>query len=352
LVSFIASISVAIYFESYWALVVGAILNVLIFSIFSYRLHPMRPRISFIGVFVQLQFAKWILLRSFLGYGRAKADSFIVGSSLSVLDLGVFTIARQLATMPFDLGEKALKDIFVSSIGGTKHRKIAAAITTAKILCVAIAIMLPMAIGFYYLSESLVFLLLGEEWEQAIPVIQALAILSLTYSICVVFNSGLVALEKVRVAFYLDLVTASILIFGLLIVSMTAADLVSIAWWRSFFGVITAVSFYFVFSFVIKMQHKSILLSVFPSVAAGTSLALSFILLEPLFSSLPLFFKFTLMGLSGLVVYLLFFIGILTYLKGKTFELLFMYKLLFKIVHIAISKIPSRTIKSDNTHIS
>lgn len=96
----IAGVSIALIYQSYWALVVGQIVNGSCDIVGSYVIHPHRPKPCLRGVRKQLRFSGWLIPQAVLGFGRTQFDTFLVSSTFGNAELGSFNTMKYLAYIP------------------------------------------------------------------------------------------------------------------------------------------------------------------------------------------------------------------------------------------------------------
>lgn len=63
ILSFIVTVTVAVCYRSYWALVLGIVAGVLVEFVLSYTMHPFRPRFTLVRLRELFSFSQWSTLR-------------------------------------------------------------------------------------------------------------------------------------------------------------------------------------------------------------------------------------------------------------------------------------------------
>ncbi|WP_181898320.1 oligosaccharide flippase family protein [Alteromonas aestuariivivens] len=161
-----SAISIALIFESYWALVIGQFISILTKVTGSYFVHSHRPRFCLTNMREQFGFSIWLIAQASLGYGRTQLDTFLVASGFSQNQLGQYNVMKYIAFLPniLVLGpatEPLLRQL--SSIkDSAEHFRTSLNVSTFTALLIAI----PVAVFCYTKSEPLVELLLGNQWVE------------------------------------------------------------------------------------------------------------------------------------------------------------------------------------------
>ncbi|OAN51545.1 oligosaccharide flippase family protein [Magnetospirillum moscoviense] len=182
-ITFIFTIAVALWLQSYWALVLG-ILGGRVFAVaISYMVHPYRPRLCLTKTAEIWSFSAWMLLVHVAQFLQDKIDEVVVGNTTDAATMGNYNVAADAATAPtVELilpASRALFPIF-SRIAGDKSALADAYLgvfaTTALVVCAT-------ATGVMLVAEDFVAVLLGPRWSKAVPLVEWLAMSGAFYAI-------------------------------------------------------------------------------------------------------------------------------------------------------------------------
>jgi O-antigen/teichoic acid export membrane protein len=179
-IAIVVSISCALVFKTYWALVLGTLAGQATGVLISYSLFPFRPRLSIEHYRELFSFSMWLTLGDLVLTLNLKFDSLLIGQFLGRAPLGVYSVGDNLAVLPTkEAMTPVMSTLFpaLSQLVGDRAR-LGAAYQRAQTLVAAAA--LPAGIGLGLIADPLVRLTMGDKWLGAIPVVQ---ILSLVYSI-------------------------------------------------------------------------------------------------------------------------------------------------------------------------
>ncbi len=194
---FVVTIGLALWWQSYWAMVIGALAGRSFGVVISYLLHEYRPRFSLIRLQKIWSFSQWILVRNLGNFGQLQTDKFLVGRRTDASTMGAYTLADEIAAMPTTellapLG-RVLFPLFVDAAGDPQRLRRA----FCKALGLQSLFALPAGIGLYMVSGDVVRLLLGERWLSAIPLMETLALISVVNALTHSGSYLLLALGKV-----------------------------------------------------------------------------------------------------------------------------------------------------------
>jgi lipopolysaccharide exporter len=176
LVGFLVTISSAIAFRSYWALVAGMLSSGIAGVILSYVMSPYRPRLALRSSRELLSHSKWLLLNNAMLMGVVRFPHFLIGRLLGAHSLGMFTLAYDVATMPAtEISAPVNRAAFpgysrmASDLAEFKR-------TFLDIGALVLAVALPAGVGVALVADEAVRVVLGPQWMDAVPLMRVLAI--------------------------------------------------------------------------------------------------------------------------------------------------------------------------------
>lgn len=178
LLAFVVTVSLALWFRSYWALVGGIVVSRVAGVVLSYMVHAYRPRFSFEAAPDLFGFSKWILLNGLLDYFRVRSADFILGRFANASTLGLFRVSSELASLP--TSELMFPVMRAAYPGYAKiaHDRSALKHAFLSVQAMVITLTLPAGVGIALLADPFVRILLGEKWLAAVPIVQIMAIYS------------------------------------------------------------------------------------------------------------------------------------------------------------------------------
>jgi PST family polysaccharide transporter len=175
MIGVVVSIVIAVFYQSYWALVIGTLAGQIANVGISYTVLPFRPRISLRHARELWSFSVWLALGSAINTINWRFDHLLIGGYLGNAALGYYTVGDRVASMPTREATQPLTQTLFPAfahVSGDAER-LRSAYQRAQAVVTAIA--LPLGVGTAVIADPLVRLAMGEKWAPAIPVIQALA---------------------------------------------------------------------------------------------------------------------------------------------------------------------------------
>jgi O-antigen/teichoic acid export membrane protein len=169
------SITVAVIFRSYWALIAGMLTGQVTNVILSYTLVPFRPALGWKHFRELWSFSVWLSLGQIVNTLNYRFDQLLVGTFLGRADLGLYTVGGRLSIMPGQEIVRPLTKTLFPAFSLTADNTARLGRAYQRVQGVVTAIALPASMGFALIADPVVRLALGEKWLGAIPVIQLLA---------------------------------------------------------------------------------------------------------------------------------------------------------------------------------
>ncbi len=174
LVSFVVTVTLAIIWRDYWALVAGIIANRSARVVLSYTMHPLRPRPSLAGIREIFGFSGWLLANNLIIFVRNRSDHFVLAKLLGVGTLGIYKVAFDIVSL---IGGEVLAPLRRALLPGyskisSKPSELVALFLDS--VGIVVLLMSPLAVGMALTSDLVVRILLGDKWLAAIPLIQIL----------------------------------------------------------------------------------------------------------------------------------------------------------------------------------
>jgi lipopolysaccharide exporter len=214
-----ATISLAFLMHSHWALVAGIVTTRLVGVPMGYIMHPYRPRLSLRAwrELAGVSFWTWAFAVSTMV--RDRMDSVVIGRSLGPAQVGVYSAAWEVASLPsselVDPICRACMPGFAAALRsgseGAEHY--------LRIIALTGLLSLPAGAGISLVAGPVVGLAFGAAWLEAVPVVAVLG-LALTTSLFGLISAALLnAHTKLQSMVWIALGTAALRI--VLLVTLT-----------------------------------------------------------------------------------------------------------------------------------
>lgn len=219
LASFIVTITLAVSFRTYWALVAGVVTGKLAGVLISYWLHPYRPRFTLVARQDLLHFSKWIFISNLIQFLHSYSAHFIVGRTVGSHGLGIYNVAAEIAAMPSTELIAPLNRAVFPAYARLSSNLEELSLRFLEVFSIISLIACPVAVGLFCVASLAVRLLLGPQWQEAIPIIQIFAISGLAAALQSNMYLVIIALGKPK--------ANTLLSAGLLSISLPAVVVAS-----------------------------------------------------------------------------------------------------------------------------
>lgn len=300
---FVVTIALAFWLHSYWAMVIGTVVGRTTGVAISYWLHDYRPRFSMVRFRQIWSFSQWMLVGNVGTYWLVQVDKFLVGRRTDAAIMGSYSLADDIAAMPttelLSPLSRVLFPVFVDSAHDPEKLRAA----FCKAIGVQTLLALPAGVGLCMVASNVVLLLLGERWQQATPLIQTLALISVFSALTYSSSYLLLALGRVRLQALLTWLRFGMLAF-LVIVVFPEAGAQGIANIRLATTALGFVLFVCLVLHYVESIHLKDFIKHSWRPVVSTGIMASTLILLPGFESLVLFAKVIWTVMLGAVVYI------------------------------------------------
>ncbi|RDH44896.1 lipopolysaccharide biosynthesis protein [Zooshikella ganghwensis] len=165
--AFIVTVSAAIYFRSYWALLTGMVVGQLGGTTLSYIMHPFRPRLSLKGASALLNFSKWLLMNNVLFFVNTRLMNLIIGSYYPSKVLGHVSVIKDIAEMTTAELVWPIQRALFPGYSKLTNNPTALVNNFLGSLSVISFVGVPLAVMIAFFNEYVVFIILGDQWLEA-----------------------------------------------------------------------------------------------------------------------------------------------------------------------------------------
>jgi lipopolysaccharide exporter len=209
---FLVTLALAFTFRTYWALILGTLFSRAFGVALSYALQPFRPRLSLVARRDLMSFSGWIMANGLLYFLTTRLSHLVIGRLNGASGLGLFTVASEIANVPStELVAPINRALFpafarmAEGTGGLKRGLLGA-------LSVMTLLALPACVGLAAVAEPLVYVLLGNKWTGAAPVVAILAFAGIVPMLTSPNYIAYLALARTQIPVYIGLWQAASLI--------------------------------------------------------------------------------------------------------------------------------------------
>ena len=167
------TIPLALCLRSYWALVFGTIAVNLSNAIILTLQSPWKPRFyySFARLKEMLSFSVWSMFDAILIWATNYIEIFFIGCMLSTYYLGIYKTSMTTVTQFTSVITSAILPVIMPALSRTQHDYAAMREILLKIQKYLGIMLLPIGFGIFMFSQLITDILLGSQWQEAVPFI-------------------------------------------------------------------------------------------------------------------------------------------------------------------------------------
>ncbi len=164
LVTFTTTLTLALIWRNYWALVVGTVVGHVMEVSLSYWVHAYRPRFARTKIREIWKYSGWILVQSIGRYFENRTDVVVVAGVVPAAGMGHYTVSAELGALPMtELIEPVGRALFPN------YARIAANPALLRdvylrVFAAAATVCASMATGLSLVASDFVAVLLGPQW--------------------------------------------------------------------------------------------------------------------------------------------------------------------------------------------
>ncbi len=204
----VISISLAIFYKSFWPLFFGYIGQYLSDAISTYFLHEYRPRLSF--KFKKLKeligYSKWIFGQNLVINAMPMIESGLIGRIIDATGVGLYTRAKSIASLP----SAPLYNIF-ETVTYPAYAKIQDSYEKirdglVKSLDLLFFLAMPFILLFWEAGHRLILIFLGEKWIGMDALLKILLLAATITTLNVLSGPIFNAVGKPKIQFYINIV--------------------------------------------------------------------------------------------------------------------------------------------------
>ncbi len=229
LAAFFTTVTLALVFRNYWALVIGTMAHGVYGLIVSYIIHPYRPRLCLQESRSLLPSSFWVVVKSMGDFVIAKLDQVIVVRSLGTEAIGIYYLSAEISRIAtfstiLPIG-RALHPGYVKLMDDPERLASAYLKVFAFVVMVAASI----GLGLSAVSPDFIYVVLGSQWTSVVPVIEILAVSQAALAISISVSPLLQAAGNFRGWALMIWMIAFVLVCSLFI-GLAYGGLMAIAW--------------------------------------------------------------------------------------------------------------------------
>ena len=296
------TVGIALIYKSYWALVIGQLVSIMVICIFSYVFINHRPKFRFKDFSHILSMTKWLLIGSLTGFIRAKIESLIINSKFGAEGVGLYDTSKEFSLLPLtDIIGPASAPLLagVSSINTGLQDTYKAVV---KYLYIAMFFIIPTIVGIFIVGDLFVDVVMGEKWLKAIPLFKLVSLLMIVFCLYTCCRIIMFLSDDLKILTIMDVV--SIIVMLAFLLPSYVDSLEFLAWGRIIIGLLFALALVSTLHFRYKMKVKPIFTLFITVFLLCVPFAVSIYLLKPLLLDHGVAITLVITGVLGGIIYL------------------------------------------------
>lgn len=167
------TIPLALWLRSYWALVFGTIAvnlsNAVILTIQS----PWKPKLyyNYLRLKAMLSFSVWSMFDAILVWATNYLEIFFISNMLNAYYLGIYKTSMTTVGQFTSIITAAILPVIMPALSRTQHDHVIMRQILLKIQKYLGILLLPLGFGIFMFSQFITDILLGSQWQEAVPFI-------------------------------------------------------------------------------------------------------------------------------------------------------------------------------------
>jgi O-antigen/teichoic acid export membrane protein len=203
LVSAAFGIAVAVRGYGAWAIIAQQVAYASVGSTLLWLTSRWRPQLSFSTRVIReiSGFGSNVLGTHVLWYVNRNVDNFLIGKFLGASALGAYAIAYNVILFPLARLGIPIRDVLFPAFSRMQEDKARIADAWLRVNRAVASIAVPMMVGLIIVAPDFVPVVLGQQWDESVPVIRILACVGLLQALQQLNASVLQALDKTHLLF-------------------------------------------------------------------------------------------------------------------------------------------------------
>ncbi len=175
LTTFVVALTIAIIYQSFWAIIWAFVIGQAVNSIISYIILPYLPRLGVKHAKELFQFSFWLTISQSTNILNWNFDQLVVGAVLGKTPLGFLSVGNNIAFMPTRELTRPITTPLFPAFSRLRDDPVKLAATYQKAQALLTAAVLPAGFGLALIADPLVRLCMGAKWHPVVLIIQVLA---------------------------------------------------------------------------------------------------------------------------------------------------------------------------------
>lgn len=228
--SSLAALAMAMAHWGVWVLVLQPIILSLVLNLCFWTQSKWRPILVFSKEAFNklLRFSSYLLGSTAINYWALSVDNMIIGKYSGAHALGIYTRAYTLMFMPITQITSTLVKVLMPAISRIQDDKEKVGNVYLRSLALIAVVNFPVIIGLIVTADSLILLILGENWRECILIYRILAVVSILRVVVSPIGMLMIGLGETKLLFRFTIVVCSVSIL-LIFLGFAAYGVIGVA---------------------------------------------------------------------------------------------------------------------------
>ncbi len=219
-VSYFSSSIIAIIFAftgfGVWSLVIRSLLNSVFRSLALFWITEYRPKFNLQFKIIKRlwKYSLSVSLTSFLTYWIRNLDNLMIGKLIGQETLGIYNMAYQIMLIPVQNISGVIKDVLFPSFSSVNNDITIIRTVYLKTVQSVALISFPILAGVSILSDTFVWVLLGEKWNEMVFPLRLLALIAIPQSVFAVNGTIYLNTGRPDIPLKINLISLPVYAFG------------------------------------------------------------------------------------------------------------------------------------------
>jgi O-antigen/teichoic acid export membrane protein len=211
LVGGVAAVAAAVYGAGAWAIIIQQVVATVIATALAWKRSLWRPRFAFSKQSLREMggFSAYMLGQRMLWYLQSNGDRFLIGRFLGTTALGIYAVAYNTMLVPASKLGGPLQRVFSPAFSRIQDEPERIAATWARVARLLAFVSVPALGGLIVVAPDFVPLVLGDHWNEAVPVIQILAWVGIVQALQAINMDILLARGRSKTMFHFAIVATT-----------------------------------------------------------------------------------------------------------------------------------------------
>lgn len=302
--SAIITVILAYYGFGVWSLAMRSIMNITFRTVMLILVSDYKPTFQYDFKVIK-DFWKYsfnVSANGFLTYWMRNLDNLMIGKIIGQGALGLYSMAYQIMLLPIRNISNVIKDVLFPSFASINNDINRIRQVYLKVIQSIALITFPLLAGIAIMSDSFVYIVLGDKWEAIIPLLTLLALVAIPQSIFTV--NGVIYLNTGRPDIPLKINSISLPIYALgFYIGLKTNGILGLVYAYSIVYVLQVIPLYFYSAKMINLSIKDFIKSLLPVFIAAATMSTSVFSLKTYFNAPTDLVFFVICILAGIITY-------------------------------------------------